>query len=159
MFESIAHPKQRAFLAAFAECGDIKKSATLADCSREAHYDWKRDPEYLAAFERAEEMAGDALEAKARALATDEHNPCVKTLHMLLRGNKPEKYGTKRVEQKQAIDVKVTHNQVIDLTTLSDDELKALERIASKARVVRPRSDQSGTGEAAAQQILDVVPG
>jgi hypothetical protein len=68
----IAHPQQRAFLAAFAECGNVKRAAALAGISREAHYDWRaHDEPYAAAFEQATVIACDALEGEALRRAKD----------------------------------------------------------------------------------------
>jgi len=74
-FHAIPHAKKRAFLAAYAHCGQIGHAATLAGCDRGSHYDWKRtDPAYAAAFQVAQAMAVEAYEDEAtrRALGWDE---------------------------------------------------------------------------------------
>lgn len=62
---------QKAFLAAYAELGNITQAAKAAKMARALHYEWMGDPEYVAAFERAEQEATDALEAAARQRAID----------------------------------------------------------------------------------------
>lgn len=56
-------PKKRAFLLAYAECGNITEASQLCDISRQRHYDWMRkDPEYPALFKAAHEQFCDKLE-------------------------------------------------------------------------------------------------
>lgn len=56
---------QRAFLACYGEMGVIRQACKVAKVGRQTHYDWmKRDPEYRAAFELAQEDAVDSLEAE-----------------------------------------------------------------------------------------------
>jgi hypothetical protein len=70
MFDSIKHPRKRAFLAAYSECGIVKAAAKAAGISRELHYEWLMlDPAYVELFGKANEMAGDALEDEARRRA------------------------------------------------------------------------------------------
>src|SRR4051794_3422642 len=65
-FESIEHPQRRAFLSAYAACGNITRAAKAAGVSREAHYDWRAaNAEYREAFEAAKLMAGERLEDDA----------------------------------------------------------------------------------------------
>lgn len=67
----IRHPKKRAFLAAYARCGNLSEAARQAGVSRLSHYDWlARDERYAEVFAQAEEIAGDYLEAVARHRAT-----------------------------------------------------------------------------------------
>ena len=59
----ITHPKKRAFLAAYAECGVISHAAEAAGVSRRMHWNWlKGDSEYAEAFVEAKKDAADALE-------------------------------------------------------------------------------------------------
>lgn len=99
---------QRAFLAAFAECGQITKAAKAANVNRRAHYDWvATDPKYPARFAEACAQSGDALEDEATRRAMDGvmqvewyQGRAVGTkrvysdgmLMFLLRGQKPDKY-------------------------------------------------------------------
>jgi hypothetical protein len=66
------HKKQRAFLAAYAECGNITKAAEIAEINRASHYDWMNDdPDYPELFKAADEAAGDKLEQEARRRAVE----------------------------------------------------------------------------------------
>ena len=61
--------RQKAFLAAFRECGNVRLAATAADVGRRTHYDWLQDPAYAAAFADAREDAAELLEQEARRRA------------------------------------------------------------------------------------------
>ena len=74
-FPQIPNPKKRAFLTAYAHCGQLTHAAKLAQCDISSHYDWKKaDPAYVEAFALAREMAADLHEDEAsrRALGWDE---------------------------------------------------------------------------------------
>lgn len=170
MFEQIAHPQKRAFLAAFAECGRVKQAAQAANISREAHYDWKaQDPDYAAAFSAAQKLAGDALEDEAmRRAKLGVLEPVYQggvrvgfkrkysdgLLKMLLQGAKPEKYNTKTVEHKG----EVKHQHTVDWEAFSDEDLKILEQLADKSRSLRPRSDPGGNRPAQGEETGPDVP-
>lgn len=100
-------PKKRAFLAAYAECGNVTQAALIAKVSRRSHVDWMKDPAYVEAFRAAEDQAADALEKEARRRAIegvdepvfykgDECGTVRKysdtLLIFLLKGIRPEKY-------------------------------------------------------------------
>jgi hypothetical protein len=69
---ALKHPQKRAFLAAYAELGNVTRAAAIAGITRESHYDWKAaDRIYAAEFERARERAGDALEDECRRRACE----------------------------------------------------------------------------------------
>ena len=62
--------KKRAFLAAFAETGNISAASRLSGISRQAHYEWMQsDPDYPALFKAADQVAAEALETEARRRA------------------------------------------------------------------------------------------
>jgi hypothetical protein len=148
MFDSIAHPKKRAFLAAFCESGIVKIAANTAEISRELHYDWKaQDLEYAAAFALAERIAGDLLEdiARQRAYAKSD-----RLLAFLLTAAKPEKYG-KKLEHSGAIAVVHT----VDLTAFSDEELELLGKLAAKA--TQPAGDRGGDRTPPAEQDSETL--
>jgi hypothetical protein len=63
--------KKAAFLAAFAECGNVSHAADIAGIDRVTHYRWLRDADYKAAYEDARERAADALEGEARRRAIE----------------------------------------------------------------------------------------
>ena len=61
--------QKRAFLAAFAETGNIRRAALTANVSRQSHYRWMDDPDYAKRFQAAQEEASDILEEEARRRA------------------------------------------------------------------------------------------
>jgi hypothetical protein len=66
------HPKKRAFLAAYAACGNLSLAASAARVHRLTHYKWLKEDEYYAEeFTEAREVASDALEAEARRRAVE----------------------------------------------------------------------------------------
>ncbi len=154
MFDTIAHPKKRAFLAAYSECGEVKQSAELAGISRELHYDWKaQDEDYAVAFAHAAQLAGDALEDEATRRAMRGSD---RLLMFLLTGAKPEKYKTRVASEISgpgggAISV--------DLTHYTEEELDVLERLARKAGAFITRSDPGGARTETAEQAGDAVSG
>ena len=67
---TLAQPKKGAFLAAYAQTGNIAAASKLAQVGRRDHYRWiKADAEYALAFGEAHEEACDRLEAEARRRA------------------------------------------------------------------------------------------
>jgi len=63
--------RQNAFLAAYAEVGNVTRAAELAKVPRSMHYEWMKDPEYAEAFAQAEQQACDRLEQEARRRALE----------------------------------------------------------------------------------------
>ncbi len=65
-FAEIAHPQQRAFVAAFQETGNVRLACQVAKVGRSTHYRWlKDDRDYREAVTVAKEVAADKLEAEA----------------------------------------------------------------------------------------------
>lgn len=62
---------QRAFIAAYRECGNITLAAHAARTGRRSHYDWLDEDEYKTEFEDATEHAADLLIAEARRRAVE----------------------------------------------------------------------------------------
>jgi len=101
-------PKQRAFLVAYIETGNITKAARMAHMSRTNHYEWLKESEdYKEAFAQAEEAVADRLEEEAWRRAVEgtvkpvfykgqqvggirEYSDTL--LIFLLNGMRPEKY-------------------------------------------------------------------
>jgi len=81
--------KQAAFLAAFAECGNVTRACEIAKVGRRTHYNWLEDPDYEAAFSDAENQAVDALEGEARRRALESSDTL---LIFLLKSRRPELY-------------------------------------------------------------------
>lgn len=108
LFPQIAHQQKRAFLAAFAHTGRIRRAAESSQVNWRNHYNWlAADAAYVEAFAEATRMAGDFLEDEAIRRAMEgvlkpifykgEHvdNETVYSDTLLiaaLKGAKPEKY-------------------------------------------------------------------
>jgi len=138
----ISHPKKRAFLAAFAQTGNVTHSAEMADIDRRTHYDWlASDPTYERAFLDAREQAADRLEEEARRRAVQgtlrpvfykgeevggirEYSDTL--LIFLLKGVRPEKYAEhmkQDIRQQVRMDARVEHSGRRTLRELmADDE-------------------------------------
>ena len=108
--------KKAAFLAAYAELGNITRAALAAKVARTKHYAWLKDPTYAQAFAEAEEIAVEKLEIEARRRAVEglkrkkfdrlglpvmdpetgeqyfEHEYSDTLLIFLLKAARPEKY-------------------------------------------------------------------
>jgi hypothetical protein len=70
--DEIERPKKPAFLAAYAELGNITQAAEVVGMSRTMHYMWlEDDPAYQAAFKAANEQACDRLRQEARRRAVE----------------------------------------------------------------------------------------
>src|SRR5688572_482608 len=65
-------PKMAAFLAAFAETGNVSDACRISGVSRQSHYRWlAANKGYAAAFGDAREDARDNLEREARRRAVE----------------------------------------------------------------------------------------
>lgn len=111
LFSAILHPKKRAFLAAYATCGQIKQACLAAQTDHVMHYYWlKTDPAYKEAFAEAKDLAASTLEDEAIRRARDGVTRPVyylgavvgeelvysdTLLIFLLKGLMPELYGNK----------------------------------------------------------------
>ena len=148
-FQKITRPKKRAFLAAYAEVGNVSQAAKIAGIDRQTHYDWKRnDPDYAEAFQHAEEMAADRLEQEARRRAVEGVPEPVfyqgrqvgtvrkysdSLLMFLLKGAKPEKYMERvdqRVSGRDGGPVEVKHIGQLDDEQLDQIILEKLESLS-----------------------------
>lgn len=142
--------KQKAFLAAFRESGNITLAAEIVGIDRRYHYNWLKDAEYAEAFEEAVEHAADRLEQEARRRAVEgvakpvwykgeqcgvvqEYSDLL--LIFLLKGVRPEKY-------KDRVNQEITgrHGGPIEVRTkyaqCSDEELDRL--LAAKIGEIIP---------------------
>lgn len=148
--------KKRAFLAAFAEVGNITRAAEISKCSRDMHYSWlKNDPDYPALFRQADQQACDRLEQEARRRAIEGTEKPVfhkgeqcgvvreysdTLLIFLMKGAMPEKY-----KERQAHEVTGKGGGPIEVKRydhLDDAELDRLiaEKVATlgKAEITDP---------------------
>jgi hypothetical protein len=81
--------KQRVFLAGYAQSGIISAAAEAAGVSRQSHYRWIADPEYVAAFKDADEELIELLELEVRRRAMRSSDLL---LIFALKAARPEKY-------------------------------------------------------------------
>ena len=72
-FAEICHPKKRAFLSAFAECGNKSRAAEMAGIVKQTLYtrQWREDREFQVALKSARVMAADVLEQEAHRRAVE----------------------------------------------------------------------------------------
>jgi len=123
--------RKKAFLAVYAQLGNIKNAAEIAEIDRTTHYDWlKNDPEYVLDFADAELQAGEHLEQEARRRAVEgvekpvfyqgkqcgtirEYSDTL--LIFLLKGAMPEKY-----RDRTTVDVSVQQAQPWDIRSIRD---------------------------------------
>ncbi len=87
---NIRHPQKRAFLVDYSFTGSIVESTGNVGISRDTHYVWMmRDPEYAKAFQEADVIFGDVLEAAARKRALEKSDLL---MIFTLKAQKPHKY-------------------------------------------------------------------
>ncbi len=142
--------KQAAFLAAYAQTGNITRAAELAKICRTSHNDWlKKDDTYQARFDEAHDKACERLEQEARRRAVEGWNEPVfqkgmmigtirrysdKLLEFLMRGALPKKYKTV-IQQERKEDHQHTHTHKLDLGSLNEDEQRKVKELFRKARL------------------------
>lgn len=113
---------QRAFLAAYAQLGNITAAAKAAGCHPSRHRnEWAKQPAYMALFLEAQEEANDMLEAEALRRATRGTDKPVfhkgkqcgtvreysdQLLVVLLKANRPGKF-RENVEHSGQVTVKM----------------------------------------------------
>lgn len=94
-----------AFLAHFAEHGNVTAAAKAAGMSRNAAYCWRNDdPDFAADWDDAEQQAVDKLEQVARERAIDSSD---RMMEILLKAHRPEKY-VERLRSETTSHVTVT---------------------------------------------------
>ena len=149
--EPVHHKKaiQAAFLAAYRTTASVTRAAATAGIGRNDHYRWLRDDnEYVAAFEASKEEAIQVLEDEAVRRAYEgvdepqfwQGQICgtVKRysdtmLIFLLKGLRPQKYRERWFgEISTSFNLPIAGS--IDLSTLSDEEMKTLRVLVDKAK-------------------------
>lgn len=144
--------KQRAFLKAYSQLGQIASAAKAAKVNRITHYEWLAgNPTYRGAFEAAREDVADKLEREAFRRAHNGVDEPVfyegeavgkirkysdVLLIFLLKGLRPEKF-RERYEHtgaggKPLNPDHITHTHKMDLSVFSDDELDQYNALVSK---------------------------
>lgn len=126
----IVASKKKAFLAVYAQTGNISYAAEAVGMHRNTHYRWLReDEDYVSAYEAAQFEVGDTLEAEAIRRARENSDTL---LIFLLKGFKPDKY-------KERVSSEITNTgRIYDpgRNKLTDNQVDALikeaERLNSK---------------------------
>lgn len=150
LVNGITHPKKRAFLAAYAECGTIIQAAEIADITRKTHYDWlAEDPDYVKACQDAYLQAGERLEQEARRRAVKGTKKPVfykgeecgtvteysdTLLIFLLKGAMPQKYK----EYGNHIGITVQTPQAGDICSFKDLKAIVADEVGSADGVPAP---------------------
>ena len=143
--------KQRAFIAAFRETGNVRLACQTADVGRTSHYRWLgEDPDYAEAFMGAEEDAADLLEAEAQRRAVEgvekptgwykgqaggyvrEYSDTL--LIFLLKGLRPEKYRERMEVQGSlaSIDLSLLPHEAIGRIANGEHPYAVLASIVSR---------------------------
>jgi len=120
MAEAQSKAKQAAFLAAFAELGNVTGAAEAAGVHRQRHWEWLKDPGYADRFADAQEQAVERLETEARRRAiVGVEEPVYQggklvggvrkysdtLLIFLLKGARPERYRERFDVRQQVVTV------------------------------------------------------
>jgi hypothetical protein len=141
---SMKEGRQKAFLAAFTELGNITDAAKKAKVLRQSHYEWMQDEEYARKFENAMEVAMDGLEGHAYRRASigiqsDVFQGGVKVgvkreysdtlLMFLLNGRRPHVFRPRKGDDAAAKKAR----RVPLLKNVSDEDLLLLRDIAARA--------------------------
>ena len=153
---------QRAFLAAFAECGTVTFAALAAKVHRSRHYRWLDEQAYATAFEVAKNAAAETLENEARRRAVEGVTEAVYyqgevvgtiqkysdvLLIFLLKGALPAKYKDRR-EVTGAVTATVADPGRHQLTDADLDKLIAIaESNRSAAAVTVTAADCETTAD------------
>jgi hypothetical protein len=152
--------RQAAFLAAYRDCGTVRRACEAASVGRRTHYNWLEDSdEYTRSFEDAKRDAGELLEQEARRRAVEgtirfkfhKGEPIIdprtgqpymeldysdSLLQFLLKGAMPNKY-------KERLDV----NQQNDTPPMGAAELEAERKLidlGKQSGIIEPFSDRLG---------------
>lgn len=133
-YRFIANAKKNKFLNAFATCGSVKLAAEKVDMDRTTHYTWLDDESYKKAYERARQIAADALEEEARRRAVEGYigkdgvrEYSDKLLIALLKANFPDRY-------KERMESKVELSGAVGIVDALKEARERLKEAAEEAR-------------------------
>lgn len=170
--------RQRRFLEAFEQCGVIAEAARLANIDQDCHWIWLHaDPQYKAAFVKAEQIAADRLETELINRVYDGVKEDVwwqgqivgatrkfsdTLLIFALKGAKPDKYREQwKGELQHAGALAISRGP--DLKQLSNEQLQQLKQLALAAAAdslahAGSGSDSEGGDQTGADENSDVLP-
>jgi hypothetical protein len=166
--------KKQAFLSAFEACGSVTAAARAARITRACHYLWlQTDAQYALVFGQSKMIAGDVLEDEAVRRAVEGWEEPVYyqgnkvgsvtrysdgMLQFLLRGFKPEKYGTQRI-QIPAPGVAAVESRVeVVFVTPDPPDPPAEEYITSVRPVEAIAAPHLPTGHEHSRRVVPPVP-
>lgn len=133
-YRFIANAKKNKFLNALAKLGSVKAAAEDAGIDRTTHYTWLDDESYKKAYERARQIAADALEEEARRRAVEGYigkdgvrEYSDKLLIALLKANFPDRY-------KERVESKVELSGAVGIVDALKEARERLKEAAEEAR-------------------------
>ena len=138
-FGAIRHPRKRAFLAAYAQTGNISAAALAAGTHRSNHYLWlQKDPVYAAEFSNSHEEAVERLESEARRRAVAGSDIL---LMFLLKAARPSVYRDNYVRAGQVVLTTAPADRV-----LTQEEVLAAYALSISSPAAPPAATAGGTG-------------
>lgn len=119
----IAHPKKRAFLAAYANSGNIRMSCEKAGIVRRTYYDWtEHDEAFGAACHQAKAEYGDLLEDELKQQIFVQHNTTALIVALKMAGRfvdtqRQEHSGPGGGPQEHRHEQRYTDEQIVDIVS------------------------------------------
>ena len=151
--------KARVFLAAYGKTGGLLKAAAIAGSSIQQHHTWLKDPAYVEAFEVAHKQSIEHLELEARRRGMDGvEEPIYQNgqlvgykqrysdalLMFLLKGLDKGKYAEHTTVEAKNVNVNANANLNVDLSRLTNDELRSLDGLLAKLAGADPNAAPAG---------------
>jgi hypothetical protein len=129
----IQHPKKRAFLACFANSGNIRMSCAAAKINRTTYYDWREhDEQFDAACHQAKAEYGDLLEDELKQQIFLQHNTTALIVALKMAGRFVD---TQRQEHSGpgGAPIRTENKNAVQLERLSDADLQELDALIVRA--------------------------
>lgn len=117
------HPKKRAFLAAYANSGNIRISAMAAGVHRLTYYQWcEHDERFKVACEQAKAEYGDLLEDELKQQIFAQHNTTALIVALKMAGRfvdtqRQEHSGPGGGPQEHRHEQRYTDEQIVDIVS------------------------------------------
>ena len=143
----IRHPRKRAFLAAFRNTGNVRKSTEAAGVDRSLFYKWcEHDEVFALAAEQAKAEFGDLLEAKLSELVFEQSNVTALIVALKMAGRFIERT---RSEMTGADGGPI---QTEDVGVSDDDRAARILAVLERAGTRADRSADGATSDLGAAQ-------
>lgn len=150
MGDKIQHPKKRAFLAAYAKCGTIRKSAKIAKIDRTTHYAWMNDDlQYAHEFEEAKEDFIETLEEEADRRGSEGVEEIVFNKEGEQVGVKVKYSDTLLIFRLKALRPEVyreRHEYTTPQSELDEEITRRLAKVADRGKTPIPGTTGGGNG-------------